>query len=620
MAKKKTVRVRAKDGVRFFPTIAAAARHYGINPRNVRNRVEVLGWNVNQALGLKPPPKQKPNRRSPLSVKTPKGIRRFDCIKHAAIAYGLDPSTVQARLKAQGWSNEQALGIRPPPPKPKVHNAKPVAFDVDGVSYAYPSVSDAAKSHGLSEFLVFGRMRLRGWTLAQALELAPPPAHTKRCYGYIYVITHNETGRQYVGQTMKPVAERWEEHRRIAAEGRMKNRPLSAAICKYGNSAFTVEQVATTPSYHDANQLERKWIARLNTMAPNGLNATRGGGGLSLGRAIKVAGTKYRSIADAAREYKLPPRIITERLGRGWAIGQAFGLEPEPHTANKRGQRITIAVDGKAITFKSFNAAARYCGVTPATATQRVRRCGWTTEEALGLEKPKSRWARKQITITIGGKPRSFKSVSTAAIAVGIDESLVYGRLTKGWTVDEAFGLVPRKKPQPSGKRCVVKIKGELRVFRTLSDAARENGLTLHLVSGRINNLGWAIEQALGIEPPPPKGPPNHASEITFAFCGRQHKYDSIADACRKHGLQQGTVAFRLRSGWSPEQAMGLEPPPSRKGKSRWAKRKMGKRSASHTPACKLPTVQPTSSGGVETFTPCTQNRVSLVRACFRKF
>ncbi len=577
MAKNKKVRVHTKKGSQSFPSISAAARHFGLNPNTVRNRMDVLEWNLSQALGISPPPKQKPNRRTAISLKTRCGVRHFDCIKDAALAYGLDPKTVRARLKAHGWSNEQALGISPPPPKPKIHNAQPVSFDVDGVSYAYPSVSDAAKAHGLSEFLVHTRMRSRGWTISQALELAPPPAHTKQCYGYIYVITHKETGLQYVGQTMKPVAQRWEDHQKSATEDKANNRPLSAAIRKHGPSAFTVEQVATTRSYHDANQRERKWIARLNTKAPNGFNATRGGGGLSLGRAIEVAGTKYRSIADAAREYKLRPRIITERLGRGWGIGQAFGLEPEPDTAKKRGQIVTIAVDGNPITFKSFNAAARHCGISPETAAQRVRLCGWTIEEALGLSKPKSRWARKQVTITIDGTTQSFQSASAAAAAVGIDEFLVYDRLAKGWTIDEAFGLVQRKTPPRTGKRCVVKIKGKLREFRTISDAARECGLTLHRVSGRIHNLGWTIEQALGIEPPPPKGPPNHSSEIAFTFCRQRYRYDSIADACREHGLQQGTVACRLRSGWSPEQALGLEPPPSRKGKSRWAKRKMEK-------------------------------------------
>ena len=571
--KTKKVRVHTKNGPQSFPSISAAARHFGVSSSTVRNRMDVLEWNLSQSLGITPPPKQKPNRRTAISLKTPGGVRHFDCIKDAAIAYGLDPRTVRARLNAYGWSNEQALGVSPPPPKPKIHNAKPVSFDCDGVSYAYPSVSDAAKAHGLSEFLVFTRMRPRGWTIAQALELAPPPAHTKQCYGYIYVITLKETGQQYVGQTMKPVAKRWEDHQKSAIEDRVSNRPLSAAIRKHGPSAFTVEQVATTRSYHDANQRERKWIARLNTKAPNGLNATRGGGGLSLGRAIEVAGTKYRSIADAARDYNLRPQNITERLGRGWSIGQAFGLEPEPATAKKRGQVVTIAVDGNPITFKSFNAAARYCGISPETAAQRVRLCGWTIEEALGLTKPKSRWARKQIAITIDGAPQSFQSASAAAAAVGIDEFLVYDRLAKGWTIDEAFGLVQRKPPPPTGKQCVVKIKGKLRKFRTISDAARESGLTLNRVSGRINNLGWTIEQALGIEPPPPKGRPNNASEVAFKFRGRQYEYVSITEAARKHGLQQRTVSMRLRSGWSPQQALGLEPPPSRKGKSRWAKR-----------------------------------------------
>lgn len=341
--------------------------------------------------------------------------------------------------------------------------------------------------------------------MPQALELEPPPEHSKKCYGYIYVITHKKSGRQYVGQTMKPVSERWLDHQKSATEERDTNRPFASAIRRYGTAAFCVEQVATTNSYHEANRLERQWIAKLNTRVPHGFNFTRGGGGLSLGRVIEVGGKRYRSIALAARAYAVPPRLITERLGRGWSIDQAFGLVPEPPSVRSRGQRVTVIADGKKLTFKSLSAAAKHFGLSTEAVRQRVAKCGWSMEEALGIVQPRSRWAWKAITINIRGSKKSFRSVSQAAAAAGMDEKLIYGRLKKGWTVDEAFGISQRQAPKPKGKACVVMVKGVRREYDSISDAAREQGLSLALVSSRVHNLGWTLEQALELVPRPLK-------------------------------------------------------------------------------------------------------------------
>jgi hypothetical protein len=558
------LRVSTERGTKCFATVTEAARYFGLNPKLVSHRVHALGWPIKQALELTPRPRQKPHRRTALTVRTPKGVRTFECIKDAATFYGLEPGTVRARLKSSGWTVEQALGLASPPPKPKAHNAKPVRFKANGAIYSYPSVSDAAKAHGLSEFLVFTRMRARGWTIAQALELVPPPEHTKRCYGFIYVITHKATGRKYVGQTMKRVAERWLDHQRSAAEDRDTNRPLATAIRAFGPTAFMVEQLANTHSYHDANRLERHWIAKLKTLWPRGFNITRGGGGLSLGRAVEVNGKRYRSISSAARELRVPSRLVGERLRRGWTVDQAYGLSAEPPTVRSRGRRVTVSTESGPLTFRSMSAAAKHFGIAAETVGQRVSKCGWSIEEALGLIRPKSRWARKRITVTVQGDTRTFASVPQAAAALGVDDKLVYGRLSKGWTIEQSLGLVEREKPRPLGKRCVVRANGISREFHSLSDAAREHGLTLQRVSGRMHRLGWTLEQALGLTPPPKKRP-NHASPLHVTKKGRRLEYASIAEAARQHRISAGKVVSRLRNGWTAAQALGIEMPPPRR-------------------------------------------------------
>jgi hypothetical protein len=100
-------------GRRRFPSIMQAAKAYGLSESVVRARIRRMGWSIEEALGLKSPPYRK-RVRIELQVHTSRGIRRFVSVNAAAKAFGLSQSLVFNRLKA-GWSHEQCLGIQPPP-------------------------------------------------------------------------------------------------------------------------------------------------------------------------------------------------------------------------------------------------------------------------------------------------------------------------------------------------------------------------------------------------------------------------------------------------------------------------------------------------------------------------
>lgn len=87
----------------------------------------------------------------------------------------------------------------------------------------------------------------------------------------IYLVTNTENGKRYVGVTRYTVAKRWGEHRTGAATGRRG--ALYAAMRKYGEAAFTVEQVASCLTLGDANTVER---AVIDALRPE-YNMTNGG-------------------------------------------------------------------------------------------------------------------------------------------------------------------------------------------------------------------------------------------------------------------------------------------------------------------------------------------------------
>ena len=95
----------------------------------------------------------------------------------------------------------------------------------------------------------------------------------KEVYGRIYRITCKINGKQYVGQTIKKVSYRFNEHARA-------NSPLGEAIRQYGRENFEIEVLEECYSYAELNAAEKKWIQESNCKVPNGYNRTDGGDGL----------------------------------------------------------------------------------------------------------------------------------------------------------------------------------------------------------------------------------------------------------------------------------------------------------------------------------------------------
>lgn len=91
---------------------------------------------------------------------------------------------------------------------------------------------------------------------------------------FIYVITNDVNGKQYVGQTVNSIKYRFKEHLR---NKEYFDYPLYRAMKKYGTEHFSIEQLEECP-IEELNNKEIYWIKKLNTYY-NGYNATLGGEG-----------------------------------------------------------------------------------------------------------------------------------------------------------------------------------------------------------------------------------------------------------------------------------------------------------------------------------------------------
>ncbi len=98
--------------------------------------------------------------------------------------------------------------------------------------------------------------------------------HKRMC---VYLIRHKISNKIYVGQTIQQLGRRWRAHLSVASgAGRSA---IKAAIAKYGADAFEFQFLCQVETQNQLDAKEIHWIAKLDTLSPNGYNLNTGGGG-----------------------------------------------------------------------------------------------------------------------------------------------------------------------------------------------------------------------------------------------------------------------------------------------------------------------------------------------------
>lgn len=92
--------------------------------------------------------------------------------------------------------------------------------------------------------------------------------------GLIYVITNNINGKQYIGQTISTLNERWAGHK---CDSNRKETAMALALKKYGFDNFSIESIEENIPYEELDNKEIDYIKEYNTICPNGYNISHGG-------------------------------------------------------------------------------------------------------------------------------------------------------------------------------------------------------------------------------------------------------------------------------------------------------------------------------------------------------
>lgn len=90
----------------------------------------------------------------------------------------------------------------------------------------------------------------------------------------IYCITNLINNKKYIGQTHKPIEERFKRH--CWKSEHTKNMPISLSIRKYGKEFFKIECLSVHTTQQELDTAEINAVLAYNTFCPNGYNLRAG--------------------------------------------------------------------------------------------------------------------------------------------------------------------------------------------------------------------------------------------------------------------------------------------------------------------------------------------------------
>ena len=132
-------------------------------------------------------------------------------------------------------------------------------------------------------------------------------------YGYIYKISTTQSNKVYIGQTIRTVRERYQEHVNACHKDYKKTMHLYLAMNKYGIDTFSVEQIDSADTQKELDEKEIYWIKYYDSIN-NGYNSAPGGTRINIFESDKVKekhASKMRSKETRAKISKAMHELRT---------------------------------------------------------------------------------------------------------------------------------------------------------------------------------------------------------------------------------------------------------------------------------------------------------------------
>jgi group I intron endonuclease len=340
-----------------------------------------------------------------------------------------------------------------------------------------------------------------GWNLDDAIVEPVAPLDDRS--GLIYVVTCAVTGKKYVGLTRMSIEIRWRHHLRVARE-RSSNAPLARAIRKFGARTFSIEALESNLDQEHLPIREMFWIEKLNTLVPNGMNASPGGQmGGGKGCAVEYEGESFYTLEAAAAALSdrtgLARHVILRRLSRGESLPEsARQTSTHPEAGTNLWRRWKSLINSTRAGRREGSICKRWESYDNFATDVRT---GYKPELKLVRKNDSKPWCRNNFrwvskqaaielvhgkTYEIGGK--SFGSLASVARAYGIRRTTLKHRIEEqGLSLEDAV-----RKPLGANSKYARngKIMVDGKEFSSQNQAAKyaseRYGITFHQARDRI--------------------------------------------------------------------------------------------------------------------------------------
>lgn len=182
-------------------------------------------------------------------------------------------------------------------------------------------------------------------------------------------------------------------------------------------------------------------------------------------------------------------------------------------------------------------------GISAAVISSRITK-GWTPDKA--VSEPVTRVTKQ---VTYEGKTQSIAEWSRE---LNIPSYVLQRRLQQGWTSERAL-MTPVRSIRKNVHAKYLEYNG---IKLSISDWERKCGFPRGIIQQRLS-LGWSVEDAI-TKPIQGSAKKDKAAFIptitTMLTCHGVSK--SIREWSSEKGIAYNTLVSRLKSGWSPEQAV----------------------------------------------------------------